>query len=121
MPGAAFNRYPMKVIAMKRSLVALLILVAGPAAAGDLYVVDSTAASLPVGAFATEETKVSLGAKETVTLIAEDGATVVIAGPYKGTIKDGAADTPGALARIAKAREDSVHVVGAIRAPSWDQ
>ena len=56
-----------------------------------------------------------------VTLIAEDGATVVIAGPYKGTIKDGAADTPGALARIAKAREDSVHVVGAIRAPSWDQ
>lgn len=106
---------------MKRTLAALFCLAAAPVAAGELYVVDSTAAALPVGAFAAEDQIVDLAAGETVTLIAEDGGTLVIAGPYSGAVADGAADTPGALSRIAKAREDSSHVVGAIRAPSWDQ
>lgn len=106
---------------MKRSIFALVLLVATPAVAGDLYVVDSTAAALPVGAFASETQVVTLGAGETVTLIAEDGGTRVIAGPYKGPIVGGASDNPGALARIARAREDSAQVVGAIRAPAWDQ
>ncbi|MGG7565622.1 hypothetical protein ACQ5SO_05605 [Rhodovulum sp. DZ06] len=106
---------------MKRSIFALALLAAAPAAAGDLYVVDSTAAALPVGAFAADTQLVALAAGETVTLIAEDGSTRVISGPYKGPIAGGAADTPGALARIARAREDSAQVVGAIRAPAWDQ
>lgn len=106
---------------MKRTLAALACLAAVPAAAGDLYVVDSTAAALPVGAFAAETQTITLAAGETVTLIAEDGSTRVISGPFTGKVADGAANAPGALARIAKAREDSAQVVGAIRAPSWDQ
>lgn len=107
---------------MKRSLAALfLVLLSSPVTAGDLYVVDSSAASMPVGSFAADDSRISLAKGETVTLIDAAGATRVIAGPFSGKVADGAAAAPGALSRIASTRADTEHVVGAIRAPNWDQ
>lgn len=107
---------------MKRILAfaALALLSAAPVAAGDLYVVESTAASLPAGSFAADDAQIALAGGETVTLLDEGGATLVISGPYSGSIA-GASEAPSALSRISAGRSDSGHVVGAIRAPAWDQ
>jgi hypothetical protein len=89
--------------------------------AADMVIIDSNVAALPIGSTAPEAKSVALSAGQSVTLIAPDGSTLVVAGPYSGPLGRGAADAPGALSRLSKSRESSTHVVGAIRAPSWDQ
>lgn len=89
--------------------------------ASDLVVIDSNVAALPIGSTAPEAQAVVLAAGQTLTLIGADGGTLVVAGPYSGPLGRGASSAPGALSRLAKSRESSGHVVGAIRAPAWDQ
>ncbi|MFT6773458.1 MAG: hypothetical protein ACJA1L_001168 [Paracoccaceae bacterium] len=110
---------------MLRSFAVLYFLVAAVTAtslrAADLVVIDSNVDTLPIGSVTPDMAAVALTAGQSVTLIASDGGTMVVTGPYSGPIGAGAEDAPGALSRLAKSREQSTHVVGAIRAPSWDQ
>jgi hypothetical protein len=110
---------------MHRSLLALAFaaacVAAAPSHAADLVVIDSNVAGLPIGSVTPAAAAVDIAAGQMVTLITADGSTMVVAGPYSGPIGAGAQDAPGALERLAKSRGESTHVVGAIRAPSWDK
>ena len=110
---------------MNRTFSLISFLAVGIAAqsafAADLVVIDSNVSGLPIGSTAPEAQSVVLSAGQSLTLIGADGSTLVVAGPYSGPLGRGAAQAPGALSRLAKSRESSTHVVGAIRAPSWDQ
>jgi hypothetical protein len=109
---------PFVVIALAVAVISAVPLRGG---AADLVVIDSSIASLPIGSMTPAEAPVNIPAGQSVTLIASDGSTLVIAGPYAGPIGAGAQDAPGALERLSKSRGESGHVVGAIRAPSWDK
>jgi hypothetical protein len=110
---------------MNRTFTAISLFAAACAAstvfAADLVVIDSNVATLPIGSTAPEAQAVVLSSGQSLTLIGADGSTLVVAGPYSGPLGLGASAAPGALSRLAKSRESSTHVVGAIRAPSWDQ
>jgi hypothetical protein len=58
---------------------------------------------------------VALSEGQTLVLIAEDGGTLVVEGPYSGPIGEGATNALGSLGRLGKSREKSPRVVGAIR------
>jgi hypothetical protein len=111
---------------MKRPLAVLagalaLALSAAPATAADLVVLESNVADLAPGSMIPASRSVSLGGGARLVVIAPDGATRAVQGPYSGPIGEAGADAPGALERLTTERSDSNHVVGAIRAPSWDQ
>ncbi|MEM6439558.1 MAG: hypothetical protein AAF763_07710 [Pseudomonadota bacterium] len=93
----------------------------GSAAASDLVVLESNVASLAPGSVVPATQSVSLGSGARLVMIAADGTTRSVTGPYSGAIGQAGSDAPGALERLTTSREDSNHVVGAIRAPSWDQ
>lgn len=94
---------------------------ANSAISADLVVIDSNVPALPIGSAAPEAQSVVLSSGQSLTLIGPDGSTMVVAGPYSGPLGRGASDAPGALERLSKSRQQSSHVVGAVRAPSWDQ
>ena len=110
---------------MKRSVAALfgaaLGLAVSPAVASDLVVLESNVAQYAPGSVIPASQEVSLSGSARIVMIAADGSTRAVSGPYSGAIGEAGSDAPGALERLTTAREDSNHVVGAIRAPSWDQ
>jgi hypothetical protein len=110
---------------MKRPLAALagaaLGLALSPAAASDLVVLESNVSDYAPGSVIPASREVSLGGSARLVMIAADGSTREVSGPYSGAIGEAGGDAPGALERLTTSRDDSNHVVGAIRAPSWDQ
>lgn len=112
---------------MKRSAIAPVALAlaalawAGPAAAADLVVLESNVDALAPGSVVPADQQVQLGGEARLVMIAADGTTRAVSGPYSGPLGRAGADAPGMLERLTTTREDSNHVVGAIRAPSWDQ
>lgn len=110
---------------MKRSVAALIgaaaMLAALPAAAADFVVLESNVSDLSPGSMVPGSRKVSLDAGARLVMIAADGSTRAVTGPYSGAISDAGAAAPGALERLTTQRGDSNHVVGAIRAPAWDK
>jgi hypothetical protein len=96
------------------SLAAAAVM-AGGALSADLVVIDSNVAAIPVGSSTPDTMAVALTKGQTLVLIAEDGGTMVVEGPYSGPIGEGAATESGAIARLGKSREKSPRVVGAIR------
>lgn len=111
---------------MKRALAALaaaagLVLSVGAVAAADLVVLESNVPALAPGSVVPSSQQVALDRDARLTVIAADGTTRSVAGPYSGPLGRAGADAPGVLDRLTSDRGDSNHVVGAIRAPSWDQ
>ena len=97
-------------------------LLAGSAAfAADLVVLESNVAAFAPGTLAPAEQQVTLGAEARLVLIAPDGSARTVTGPYSGALGAAGADAPGVLQRLTSERRDANHVVGAIRAPAWDQ
>ena len=96
-------------------------LTAGPAAASDFVILESNVSAIVPGSVIPASQKVSLSGGETLVMIAADGSTRSVDGPYSGALGEAGADAPGALERLTAERHDSSHVVGAIRAPAWDQ
>ena len=93
----------------------------GAAVASDLVVLESNVASLAPGSVVPATQSVSLGGGARIVMIAADGTTRSVSGPYNGAIGEAGSDAPGALERLTTSRDDSNHVGGAIRAPSWEQ
>lgn len=93
----------------------------GAATASDLVVLESNVAALAPGSVVPATQAVSLGGSARVVMIAADGTTRSVTGPYNGAIGEAGSNAPGALERLTTSRGDDNHVVGAIRAPSWDQ
>jgi hypothetical protein len=85
------------------------------ALAANLVIIDSNVAALPVGSSTPDTSAVALSEGQTLVLIAEDGGTLVVEGPYSGPIGEGATNALGSLGRLGKSREKSPRVVGAIR------
>ncbi|WP_339950146.1 hypothetical protein [uncultured Albimonas sp.] len=96
-------------------------LAALPAAASDFVILESNVSSITPGSVVPASQSVSLAGGEKLVMIAADGSTRAVTGPYSGALGKAGADAPGALERLTAERNDSSHVVGAIRAPSWDQ
>lgn len=94
---------------------------AAPAIASDLVVLESNVGALAPGSVVPADRQVQLGGEARLVMIAADGTTRSVTGPYSGPLGRAGADAPGVLERLTTQREDSNHVVGAIRAPSWDQ
>lgn len=101
--------------------VAVAALTAQVAAASDFVVLESNVASYAPGSVIAGSQNVQLDGSARIVMIAADGSTRSVSGPYAGAISDAGADAPGALERLVASREEKNHVVGAIRAPSWDQ
>ncbi|MAS44722.1 MAG: hypothetical protein CML46_17710 [Rhodobacteraceae bacterium] len=110
---------------MNRLVAALFVAAFGlstqAAAASDFVVLESNVASYAPGSVIPGNQNVQLAGGARLVMIASDGSTRSVAGPYAGAIADAGADAPGALDRLVASREEKNHVVGAIRAPSWDQ
>lgn len=110
---------------MNRLIAALFVgvlgLMAQGAAASDFVVLESNVANFAPGSVIPGAQKVQLAGGARLVMIASDGSTRAVAGPYAGAIADAGAEAPGALERLVASREEKNHVVGAIRAPSWDQ
>ncbi|MEO1689097.1 MAG: hypothetical protein AAFU61_14460 [Pseudomonadota bacterium] len=109
---------------MMRTVAAALsaaVMFAGAAVASDLVVLESNVATLAPGSVVPASQSVSLGGEARLVMFAADGTTRSVRGPYSGAIGQAGSDAPGALERLTGSRDDSNHVVGAIRAPSWEQ
>ncbi len=110
---------------MKRSVAALfgaaVLMAALPAAAADFVVLESNVSTLTPGSMVPGSRKISLDAGARVVMIAADGSTRAVSGPYAGAVSEAGSSAAGALERLTTQRGDSNHVVGAIRAPAWDQ
>ncbi len=94
---------------------------AASAAASDFVILESNVSAIVPGSVIPASQRVSLSGGEKLVMIAADGSTRSVAGPYAGALGQAGSDAPGALERLTAERNDSSHVVGAIRAPSWDQ
>ena len=92
----------------------------GPARAADLVVLESNVAGIAPGSVLPESAQINLGRGERLVMIAPDGATRSVAGPFAGPVGRGAANAPGAIQRLTGVQDRSEHVVGAIRAPRWE-
>lgn len=93
----------------------------GPAVAADLIVLESNVASLAPGSVVPASRAVQLDGGARLVMIAADGTTRAVSGPYSGPLGRAGADAPGIIERLTGQRDGSNHVVGAIRAPAWDQ
>ena len=100
---------------------AVLSLWVVPASASDLVVLESNVSALAPGSVVPASQQVQLGGEAKIVMITADGTTRSVTGPYNGPLGRAGADAPGVLERLTTQREDSNHVVGAIRAPTWDQ
>ena len=111
---------------MRQAIVSGLVGAFALAAAGtassaaDLVILESNVAEISAGSLVPEAQVVNLSSDAKLVMIAADGSTRTVTGPYSGVIGEGASDAPGALQRLTASREGADHVVGAIRAPSWE-
>ncbi len=101
--------------------IAFALIAAAPSISADLVVLESNVAGISAGSVIAESEQVRLEAGARLVMIAADGSTKSVRGPYSGPIGRGTANAPGALQRLTEAQGGSDHVVGAIRAPNWDK
>lgn len=97
----------------------LLAAAALPADASDLIVLESNVPAYAAGASVPSGQAVNLDEDARLVIIAGDGTTRTVEGPYQGPIGRAGTDAPGAIERLTTQRENSNHVVGAIRAPKF--
>lgn len=96
-----------------------LMLMAGPAWAINMIVVDARAGGFKPGMSVSSTAIVSLKEGERVTMIAPDGRSVALRGPYSGAVMRAgtAVQNPrAALAALISTRNDRAKSVGAVRA-----
>jgi hypothetical protein len=101
--------------------LALAVSAAGPVRAADFVILESNVAGIAPGSVVAENEQIRLDQGARLVMIAADGATRAVAGPYSGPIGRAAANAPGALQRLTESQPDTDHVVGAIRAPDWEK
>ncbi|MEL7462891.1 MAG: hypothetical protein AAFN79_02425 [Pseudomonadota bacterium] len=89
--------------------------------ASDVVILDSTAPALESGALVDEDAEVSIPAGAVVTVILPSGDTKVIDGPYSGALGATDAVESAGLAELTTARGGDTKVLGAVRAPKWEQ
>lgn len=96
-------------------------LCAGAASAADYVILDSTAAGIEPGIVVDGGADVSIPNGAQVVLIDPAGETVVVDGPYDGTLSAAAASGQeglgSALGRLTTSRGEDTTVLGAVRAP----
>ena len=110
---------------MKRHLTIITgafagVLMAGAAFAADVVVLDSTASAIAPGSIINDRAEVNIPGNATVTLIMPDGETRTVAGPYTGPVGD-AKSADGGVSALTASRGSETKVLGAIRAPKWEQ
>jgi len=96
-----------------------LALVAAPATAINMVVVDARGGGFKPGGMVSSTAMVVLKEGERVTMISPDGRSVTLKGPYKGVaLRAGTAvqDPRAALAALISTRNDRAKSVGAVRA-----
>ena len=93
---------------------------AASAMAGDVVVLDSSAASIAPGSVMNDAAQVDIPGGAVVTLIMADGETRTVSGPYSGPVGDAQSADAGVSA-LAASRGSETKVLGAIRAPKWEQ
>lgn len=96
-------------------------MVAGASAAADYVILDSNAAGIEPGIVVDGAADVAIPEGAQVVLIDPAGETVVVEGPYSGTLAAAAATGQeglgSALSRLTTSRGDDTTVLGAVRAP----
>ena len=95
-------------------------LMAGGAFAADVVVLDSTATAIAPGSIINDRAQVDIPGNAVVTLIMPDGETRTVAGPYTGPVGD-AKSADGGVSALTASRGSETKVLGAIRAPKWEQ
>ncbi len=96
-----------------------LVLLASPASADNMIVVEARAAGFKPGMMVSSAAAIALKEGERVTIIGPDGRSITLRGPYKGVaMKAGTSvqDPRAALAALISTRNDRAKSVGAIRA-----
>ena len=110
---------------MKRHLLTFTGAVAGvffaaTALAADVVVLDSTASAIAPGSIFNDRAVVEIPGDAVVTLIMPDGETRTVAGPYSGPVGE-AKSADGGVSALTASRGSETKVLGAIRAPQWEQ
>ena len=95
-------------------------LMVGAAFAADVVVLDSTATAIAPGSIINDRAQVDIPGNAVVTLIMPDGETRTVAGPYTGPVGD-AKSADGGVSALTASRGSETKVLGAIRAPKWEQ
>jgi len=106
-------------MSLAKHLLLPLALLAAPAWAINMIVVDARAGGFKPGQSVSSTAMIALKEGERVTMIAPDGRSVTLRGPYKGVVmKAGTAvqDPRAALAALISTRNDRARSVGAVRA-----
>ncbi len=96
------------------------VMLAGTAFAADVVVLDSTASSIAPGSILSDAAAVDIPGGAVVTLIMADGETRSVSGPYSGPVGD-ARSSDGGVSALTASRGSETKVLGAIRAPKWEQ
>lgn len=107
---------------MRFVLIAILtLLVAVPAAAQSMVVVEVRGVDLKVGSRIDEARQIKLPAGGKLVVVRNDGTVISLRGPYSGPLKSKAAPSQGAgraLAALVANRSDRANRVGALRSGS---
>lgn len=108
---------------LSKGSVALGVVFALSSAAygADVVILDSSVAALASGDVVAEEQSVAIPAGESVTLVMSDGETRVVSGPYDGPIGAAGSAGAGGVGLLAAGRGGETKVLGAVRAPKWEQ
>lgn len=96
------------------------VMMAGAAFAADVVILDSTAAAIAPGSILNDAQAVDIPGGAVVTLIMPDGETRTVAGPYSGPVGQ-AQSADGGVSALTASRGSETKVLGAIRAPQWEQ
>ncbi len=116
--SGAVRRRP-GVVSLALLMTALLPLVSGPARA-DAVVIRSTAPEFKAGQMIASGTAITLPAGAAVTVVGQDGKTVVLTGPFSGPIandaKSGDTHAVTALSRLLTASAADASALGVTRA-----
>lgn len=96
-------------------LLALVLLLAAPAHAASLVVVEAKGSDLTPGATIDDKAPVTLADGARLVLIGEDGAQVTLRGPFKGTPASAGQGATQQLAGLLSARGADTTSLGAVR------
>jgi hypothetical protein len=102
------------------AVFAVLAIFGSAAIAGDVVVLDSTVSSVPAGEVFDEAHVVSVPSGGQLTLIAPDGDTRILNGPYEGAIGASQVSDGVSLTALTASRGGDTKVLGAVRAPKWE-
>lgn len=96
-------------------LLALVLLLAAPAHAASLVVVEAKGSDLTPGATIDDKASVTLADGARLVLIGEDGSQVTLRGPFKGTPASAGQGATQQLAGLLSARGADTTSLGAVR------